>query len=383
MDDQDYVVLDLDVGETPTRGDGEGPGEIEVTRARLSDAEAADARRRSDRIVAPTMPLTLIEPMTSDAPLEATAGPTWGVQAVGAVGSSMTGDGVTVAVLDTGIDADHPAFTGMDVVERDFTGSGNGDDHGHGTHCAGTIAGRDVDGTRIGVAPGTSRLLAGKVLGAGGGGTDTVADAIQWSVDEGAVVISMSLGIDFPGFVASQVARGIPVQPATSIALAAYRDNLRLLEALASYVGAQFRFGQSGILVAAAGNESRRSSAPAYTIDVAPPASSRGFLSVAALGQEDDGDLSVAYFSNTGAMVAGPGVDVVSARAGGGLTSMSGTSMATPHVSGVAALWAQQLLAENGEIDPDLLTDRIVGTARPIDGIDVVDAGAGLVTAPD
>src|SRR5690606_41420985 len=111
------------------------------------------------------------------------------------------GEGITVAVLDTGIEASHPAFDGVKVIEKDFTGSGDGDTNGHGTHCAGTIVGRDVDGTRFGVAQGVSTLLAGKVLGGAGGGTDTIAEAIQWAVAEGANVISKSLGIDFPGFV--------------------------------------------------------------------------------------------------------------------------------------------------------------------------------------
>lgn len=396
MADHSWIVMDLDpdlldrVDGYPTIGhlDEDPRADLTVRQATLSDDEAADHRRRPGRLLAESMPLTLIEPVAAaDVPTDTLAeGPTWGVVAVGADTSPLTGDGITVAVLDTGIDADHQAFTGLDVVERDFTGSGNGDTNGHGTHCSGTIAGRDVDGTRIGVAPGVPRLLAGKVLGTGGGGTDLIAEAIQWAVDEGASVLSMSLGIDFPGFVARMVDSGLPVEAATSRALAAYRDNLRLLEALSAYVRAQFRFGESGILVAAAGNESRRDATDPYTIDVAPPAASQGFVSVAALGQVDADDpdtaLAIAPFSNTGAMVAAPGVDVVSAAAGGGLRSLSGTSMATPHVAGVAALWAQRLLEDVGIVDPSLLVDRVVGTARTIPDVTFLDGGAGLVTAP-
>ncbi len=396
MADHSWIVLDLDpdlldrVDGYPTIGhlDEDPRTDLTVREATLSDDEAADHRRRPGRLLAESMPLTLIEPVAAaDVPADTLAEePTWGVVAVGADTSPLTGDGITVAVLDTGIDADHQAFTGLDVVERDFTGSGNGDTNGHGTHCSGTIAGRDVDGTRIGVAPGVPRLLAGKVLGTGGGGTDLIAEAIQWAVDEGASVLSMSLGIDFPGFVARMVDNGLPVEAATSRALAAYRDNLRLLEALSAYVRAQFRFGESGILVAAAGNESHRDATDPYTIDVAPPAASQGFVSVAALGRVDaddpDSPLAVAPFSNTGAMVAAPGVDVVSAAAGGGLRSLSGTSMATPHVAGVAALWAQRLLEDVGIVDPSLLVDRVVGTARTIPDVTFLDGGAGLVTAP-
>lgn len=396
MAENSWIVLDLDpdlldrVDGYPTLDafDDSPVADLRVHVERMSDVEAADLRREPGRLLAEPMPLHLVEPVADDHvdPDLLTAGPTWGVVAVGAHATSLDGDGITVAVLDTGIDADHPAFSGLDVVERDFTDSGNGDTDGHGTHCAGTIAGRDVDGVRIGVAPGVSRLLAGKVLGAGGGGTDLIADAIQWAVGEGASVTSMSLGIDFPGFVARQVASGLPVEAATSRALAAYRDNLRLLEALSAYVRAQFRFGPSGILVAAAGNESRRGAASAYTIDVAPPAASQGFVSVAAVGQSDPDDpdtaLEIASFSNTGAMVSAPGVDVVSAAAGGGLRSLSGTSMASPHVAGVTALWAQRLLADVGIVDPSLLADRVVGTARVLPGVAFADGGAGLVVAP-
>ncbi len=397
MADNSWVVLDLDpdlldrIEGVDTRDDEPGRtgrADMEVFHATLSDDEAADHRRRPGRLVAERMPLHLVEPVDAhDVEPGADADDvTWGVRAVRADVSSLGGAGVTVAVLDTGIDADHPAFDGIEVVERDFTGGGNGDDHGHGTHCAGTVCGREVDGTRIGVATQVPRLLAGKVLGPGGGGTDVIADAVQWAVDEGAAVTSMSLGIDFPGFVAQQVQSGLPVEAATSRALAAYRDNLRLLEALAAYVRAQFRFGSSGILVAAAGNESRRDQATAYTIDVAPPAASQGVVSVAAVGRSDDagpdGPFTVAPFSNTGAMLSGPGVDVVSARTGGGLRSLSGTSMATPHVAGVAALWAQRLLEDVGIVDPSLLADRLVGTARTLPGLSFLDGGAGLVTAP-
>ena len=376
MDERDYVVIDVDLAhmreaETPDLG---------MSRGQMTQSEALDQRRQPGRFVAETMPLKLIEPL-EEPDVMPSAGVTWGVEAVGALDSTLTGAGITVAVLDTGIEAGHPAFAGMDIVERDFTGAGNGDTHGHGTHCAGTIAGRDVDGTRFGVAQGVTRLLAGKVLGGEGGGTDTIASAIQWAVDEGAHVISMSLGIDFPGFVRRLQDAGWATEPATSRALAAYRDNLRLLEALASFVTARFEFGQAAILVAAAGNESERTAPDPYTIDVAPPAASLGFVSVAALGQAGT-DLEVASFSNTGATLAGPGVGVTSAGLGGGLQTMSGTSMATPHVAGVAALWAERLLTETGAVDPDLLSNRLVGNARSLAGLSFADGGAGLVRAP-
>jgi subtilisin family serine protease len=328
--------------------------------------------------------MKLIAPV--DVPGSATAAAAttaWGVTAVGADTSPFSGAGVVVAVLDTGIDAAHPAFAGMEIVEKDFTTEGNGDLHGHGTHCAGTIFGRPTDDTRIGVAPGVAKALIGKVLGAGGGTSDRIVSAIQWAVDNGAHVISMSLGIDFPGLVESLVAQGFPPALATSRALEAYRANVQLFERLASLVRAQGSFGQTTVIVAAAGNESRRDQDPHFTIAVSPPAVSEGIISVAALQQGASG-LRVASFSNIGASVSGPGVAITSASPGGGLVAMSGTSMATPHVAGVAALWAEKLSAA-GSLTALQLMSRLIAsgvTDGLQQGFDPFDVGSGMVRAP-
>ncbi|HEX8463401.1 MAG TPA: S8 family serine peptidase [Abditibacterium sp.] len=334
--------------------------------------------------VAPAIPMQLIK--TKDVPFpQPAAGATiaWGVKAVGADTSPFTGEGIVVAVLDTGIDAAHPAFAGVEIVQRDFTGEGDGDAHGHGTHCAGTILGRDCDGQRIGIARGVKKVLIGKVLGENGGSSDSIVSAIQWAVENGASVISMSLGMDFPGFQKQLQDDGLPPELATSRALEGYRANVRLFERLASLVQALGSFSRAAIIVAAAGNESRRDENPDFEIAVSPPAVCDGIISVAALGQGAAG-LSVASFSNTGANVAGPGVGILSAKAGGGLTTMSGTSMATPHVAGVAALWAQKIKAF-GALNSLELTARLTGTAVHDGlqtGIDLSDIGRGLVRAP-
>ena len=211
---------------------GAAPAKVAVEMEMLSAGDAAAAARKNDvAAVAPVMPMKLVEPLDEGIAAPTAAGPDWGVQAVGAVSSPFTGDGIVVAVLDTGIDSTHPAFTGVNLVTKSFTGSANADDdHGHGTHCAGTIFGRDVNGVRIGVARGVKKALIGKVLGPGGGGSAQLVKAIHWAVGEGATVISMSLGMDFPGFQKQMVGAGMPAEVATSRALEGYRLNVLLFE---------------------------------------------------------------------------------------------------------------------------------------------------------
>jgi subtilisin family serine protease len=357
--------------------------EVEVDELKPHRA-ASLAKEREILSVAPVIRMKLIAPVRVQASPAPTAnGPTWGVQAVGADTSPFTGDGIVMCVLDTGIDTSHPAFAGVDIVRKNFTTESDDDEHGHGTHCAGTIFGRDVNGIRMGVAPGIRKALIGKVLGSGGGGSDSIVQAIQWAVSNGANVISMSLGIDFPGFVKELETEGFPTELATSMALEGYRTNVLLFERLASFIAAQNAFVQAALLIAAAGNESRREVSPKFEIAVSPPAVADGILSVAAVGKTPEG-FTVAPFSNVGARVSGPGVSINSAKLGGGLTLMSGTSMATPHVAGVAALWAQKLSTTN-QLNGQLLVDRLVGaavTAGMKPGFDPDDIGAGIAQAP-
>ena len=375
----------------PARIPGAGPATVAPSMPVAVEVEEMDARRatnlaRTSEVVAvaPVMPMRLIEPVATS-PVAEPAAPAvaWGIEAVGATSSPFDGDGITVAVLDTGIDKSHPAFAGVELILKNFTTASDDDQNGHGTHCAGTIFGRKVGGTRIGVAPGVKRALIGKVLGAGGGGSGQIVQAIQWSVTNGANVISMSLGIDFPGFVQELTQQGFPVELATSVALDGYRKNVLLFERVSALLAAQGAFMQASLIVAAAGNESRRDENADFEIAVAPPAVADGIVSVAALGQGSNG-LTVAPFSNYGARVSGPGVDVTSARVGGGLTNKSGTSMATPHVAGVAALWAQKLTM-TGQGNGELLANRLIGsatTAPLAPGFDPADVGAGIVRAP-
>ncbi len=405
MERDTYLVLRLAPTEEPFdplrgyaersfgAGDAAPVAEYQVETRSLDQRDLADAHR-DPRVaaLARPMPLHLIQPVTAlgaaEAPPAHIHDATWGVYVTGALQSPYVGNGVTVAILDTGIDAGHEAFEGVELVEKDFTGEGNGDRHGHGTHVAGTIFGRTKQGVRIGVAPGVPRALIGKVLGQERSATTAeLVSAIQWAVEAGAHVFNMSLGFDFPGLVRWWVEqKGMEADLATSQALAQYRGNVRFFDRLMGLLRARGATAPTALVVAAAGNESRRRIRPDYVIEVSPPAAAEGVLSVAALqstGTPHDA-LSVAPFSNVNAAVAAPGMGVYSALKGGDYTTMNGTSMASPHVAGVAALWAEWQLQRQGAVNAVGLDAKLRGTANTarLPNATYSDVGDGLVTAP-
>ena len=219
--------------------------DLEIVRETLTKKEIANVRSTPGVLeVLEPMPVQLIEPIRNDqAQGEAADGAaTWGLEAIGAMNTPYTGSGVKVAVLDTGIDANHVAFRGVQLIQRNFTDEDSSDINGHGTHVAGTIFGGTVDGKRIGVSPGIETGIIGKVLGAQGGSTAEVLRAIKWAADQGATVISMSLGIDYPGYVRQLTESGYPQELAVSIALSAYQSNISAYDKLANYLCAQGTF---------------------------------------------------------------------------------------------------------------------------------------------
>ncbi|ABV92006.1 peptidase S8 and S53 subtilisin kexin sedolisin [Dinoroseobacter shibae DFL 12 = DSM 16493] len=278
---------------------------------------------------------------------------TWGLDAIGSDRRpELTGEGVKVAVLDTGLDLTHPDFTDvLGARTASFVGTETAQDgHGHGTHCCGTVAGplQPALGPRYGVAPG-AELLVGKVLADDGFGMmSQIIDGITWALNEGAQVISMSLG--------SARAEGAGFSRVYEMVFR------RLLS--------------EGVLpICAAGNESDR---PGLIAPVGNPAACPGAMAVAAVDRRmDPGDFSCGQVDRIGLLdIAGPGVGVHSAWTGGGYRRISGTSMATPHVAGVAALHLQADPSTTGD-DLRALMKMQATALGP-----VRDFGAGLVQVP-
>ncbi len=277
---------------------------------------------------------------------------TWGLQATRVSTSCRTGRGVRIAVLDTGFDVGHPDFVGRSVTTQSFImGETVQDAHGHGTHCIGTSCGPvKPEGTRrYGVAT-EAEIFAGKVLSDGGSGSDQgILAGINWALANDCKIVSMSLGADV-----DQVSN------------------------LYETVGKR-ALDRGTLIVAAAGNNARR---PGNHGFVGIPANSSSIMAIAAL---DPANLPARFSARSSTRtgeggrvdLAAPGVNVFSSwPMAQRYHSISGTSMATPHVSGIAAQW----LEASGLTGRELWA-LLVQNARPLD-VPSVDVGAGLAQAP-
>lgn len=336
--------------------------------------------------IARAMPTRLIEPEPLDEARPDDALPGWGIAATGADTCPLTGAGVRVAVLDTGVDAEHGAFAGMTLTRHDFAGSGNHDANGHGTHVAATIFGRKVDGVRIGICPGITDALIAKVLTDDGrGSTEMLFNALCWAAAHHARVITLSLKLDFAGFAETLVQqRGFPVLLATSVALESYRMNLRMFDLLCDMINSDTGAEGGSLVFAAAGNDSRRTISPEFEVSASVPAPTQSVLSVGALAQGDTG-LTVAPFSNIAPTLSAPGVGIVSAAPGGGLRALNGTSMACAHAAGLAALWAEFLAGSDQQVTAEGIKAKLRDSTTEAGfapGFGPTDYGLGLARAP-
>ncbi|MFU8854839.1 S8 family serine peptidase [Micromonospora sp. SL1-18] len=272
------------------------------------------------------------------------------------------GTGETVAVLDTGVDLNHPDLAGQIVGTRIFTGEASiTDQHGHGTHVASTIAGTGAgsNGKYKGVAPGAD-LLIGKICTASGScPTSATIAAMEWAAPL-ADVVSMSIGSNVGDSGASPEAMAINQLSASH---------------------------PHTLFVVAVGNNGQQGAG-----SIASPGSADAALTVGAVDKQG----KLAYFSGRGPRlgdsaikpdVTAPGVGIVAARAAGTsmgtpvntlYTSANGTSMATPHVSGAVAIAMQH----NPELTAKQVKAELIATGRPSADASVYEQGGGLIDVP-
>ncbi|MGB8939783.1 MAG: S8 family serine peptidase [Streptomyces sp.] len=272
--------------------------------------------------------------------------------------AGLTGKGVKVAVLDTGVDSGHPGLKErVDATKSFIPGEEVADRNGHGTHVTSTVggSGAESEGNKEkGVAPGAT-LSVGKVLSDEGSGSESqIIAGMEWAAkDVGAKVVSMSLG-------SQEASDGTDPMAAA-------------VNTLSKDTGALF--------VIAAGNTGAPSS-------IGSPGAADSALTIGAVDSADQ----AAYFTSQGPRhgdnalkpdLSAPGVDILAARSQlvsgeGYYTEMSGTSMATPHVAGVAALLAEKHPDWSGA----RLKDALMSTSAQLDA-SAYELGSGRVSVPD
>jgi subtilisin family serine protease len=285
----------------------------------------------------------------------------WGMLSIGLNESQLTGKGVDVCIMDTGFDVNHPDFVGRNIEGKSFVEgeAWDVDVKGHGTHCAGIATGniRSDTGKRYGVAKSANLKIAKVLSHDGSGKTSSIVDAIDWAITKKYRIISMSLS--------SPVLLNEAPSP------------------IFEMIG-QRALDQNCLVIAAAGNDSQR---PALPQPVSAPANSQSIMAIGAMDNQN----RMAFFSNGGLNASSggninlcaPGVDVWSASPvshGNPLYVLkSGTSMATPHVAGVAALYMERFPHLNAQ-EIWLLLEK---NARKISALKYRDMGNGLLKIID
>jgi len=286
---------------------------------------------------------------------------TFGLNAIALKESKYTGKGINICILDTGLYTQHPDFKQRNIIGKSFVNGENWDydGNGHGTHVTGTSAGYITTDTqkRYGVAFESNIFIAKVLSDAGSGLTSSILDGIDWAIEKDCRVISMSLGS--------------PVQIGENPSPIFERVGRKALE-------------KNTLVIAASGNDSRRPQQ--VPRPVSSPANAESIMAVAAL----DRDLGVANFSNAGINVAdggrvdisAAGVNVFSsyspnASDGDLYKRLNGTSMATPHVAGVAALYFEAF----PKLSASEIWLKIEKKAKELQGQLLRDIGAGLVQA--
>ncbi|MCG8600704.1 MAG: S8 family serine peptidase [Verrucomicrobiales bacterium] len=265
----------------------------------------------------------------------------WGIEAIGARQTTLDGEGMVAALLDTGINCFHPTFQGMEIIEQDFTGCGLGDENGHGTHSAATIFGQPVQGREIGIAPGIDFALVAKILDEHGRGECwSAVQALLWAVSNGANVVNLSFRLSFCRYVDQLIESGYPHDIATAFALDAYHTTIEFFRRFVAILRLR---SKALVIVAGAGDSTRKFENLAWDRLVEAPARIPGIISVGALEDGIEG-YKVAAFSNAGPTGVAPGVGIISADSSTGrLISREGSSVAANHAAGAALLWGEFL----------------------------------------
>ncbi|WP_442506576.1 S8 family serine peptidase [Novipirellula sp. SH528] len=278
---------------------------------------------------------------------------TWGLHETRVDVCPLSGNGIRVAVIDTGLDLEHPGFEGRVAKTVSYVGRLAQDDHGHGTHCAGTLCGQETTTVRYGIAR-KAELYIAKVLDRNGRGMEAnVIAGIEWAINQGCRVISVS------------IERGVD-SCSTGYSTAYEAAGLRAIQ-------------QNALVIAAAGNRSRRSAG--IQRRVSAPANTPSIVGVGAIRESGHvADFSNRTFCKYGEVdFVAPGVDVFSSDIiRDSYKIRNGTSMATPHVAGIAALLLEQ--------DPGLggysLYRRLKELSLTSPELDPADYGHGLPLAP-